>query len=345
MAQTRTQAKTVGELGEFALIDRIARLLPKPGPEVVIGIGDDCAGIRPTPGMLTLVTCDVQIEGRHFLRDRITPYQLGCRSAAINLSDIAAMAGRPRHATISLGLPPDIELVWVDDLYRGLAKEFTRYETSVIGGNISGSRDILIDITLLGEVAEGRAITRGGARPGDAVLVTGTLGDSALGRSIVLNDAKNPSDPLFASFLARHLTPTPRVREGLAIGATGHASAMIDISDGLAGDLGHICEMSHVGMHLFADRIPLSQGARTAASRLHVDGLQAALHGGEDYELAFTCAPQHVEAITQAVRSATGTSVTRIGEVVSGHGLRLVLPDGGERDEPARGWDHYKQEQ
>ncbi|MBI3744142.1 MAG: thiamine-phosphate kinase [Chloroflexi bacterium] len=338
MAQTRTQARTVGELGEFALIDRIVRLLPKPGAEVVIGIGDDCAAIRPTPGALTLVTCDVQIEGRHFLRDRITAYQLGRRSAAINLSDIAAMGGRPCHATISLGLPPDTELTWVDNLYRGLAEEFTRYETSVIGGNISGSRDLLIDITLLGEVAEGRAVTRCGAHRGDAVLVTGTLGDSALGRAVLLSKAKDLSAPL----LARHLTPTPRVREGLAIGATGHASAMIDISDGLAGDLGHICEMSHVGMRLFADRIPLSQDARTVASRLRVDALQAALHGGEDYELAFTCAPQHVDAITQAVRSATGTPVTRIGEVVSGHGFRLVLPDGSERDEPARGWDHYK---
>ena len=175
---TRAAAKTptVGELGEFALIDRIRRTLGE-ATGVAVGIGDDAAAVRPTPSKLLLATCDIQVEGRHFIKSRITPEQLGRRAAAVNLSDIAAMGGRPTHALVSLALPVSTEVEWVERLYEGLREGFAEHGAVVIGGNLSGSaREIVIDVTLHGEADEPALLRRSGARPGDAVLVTGTLG-------------------------------------------------------------------------------------------------------------------------------------------------------------------------
>ncbi len=342
MARAPSKPATIASLGEFGLIDRIAGLAPAQDPNLVVGIGDDCAAFRPTPGLLTLATCDVQVEGRHFLRQRIGPYELGRRSAAINLSDIGAMGGRPRYALVSLALPEATEVAWVDELYRGMREELGRFGAYVIGGNLSGSADgVVIDITLLGEVVQERMLLRSGARPGDAVLVTGRLGDSALGR-LALERAMGRTDAAAAKLVQAHLTPTPRVREGQAIAETGLGASLIDVSDGLAGDLGHICERSKVGARLEASRLPISKEAKAAAASLGVDVLPLALHGGEDYELIVTCKPGQASRLARAVEQATGTPLTQIGTITKGPGMTLVLPDGAERPLEPRGWDHYR---
>ena len=335
---TRAAAKTptVGELGEFALIDRIRRTLGDP-PDVALGIGDDAAAVRPAPGKLLLATCDIQVEGRHFIKARIAPEQLGRRAAAVNLSDVAAMGGRPAYALVSLALPADTEVDWVERLYDGLRDGFAEHGAVVIGGNLSGSSaEIVIDVTLHGEVDEHAMLRRSGARPGDAVLVTGALGAARAG--LLALDAGLAGES--ASVAARaHLLPTARVDEGLA--ASGLATAAIDVSDGFAADLGHLCEASGTGARIFADRLPVSPAAHGVAADLGFDPLLAALHGGEDYELIVTCAAAHTDALIEAVRRTTGTPLIAVGEITEAPGLRLVEPGGNERSLDSSGWDHF----
>ena len=341
MTRTASKTQTVADLGEFGLIDRIKAMLPRGNDRVALGIGDDTAALKTSPGMLLLATCDIQVEGRHFRLEHISPHQLGRRSAAINLSDIAAMGGRPTYALVSLALPQATEVAWVDELYRGLGDELGAHGALVVGGNLSGSaRDVVIDITLMGEVAEPMLVRRGGARTGDAVLVTGWLGESLLGR-LALERGLDSTTPAAARVIEAHLTPAPRVREGQAVAARKGATAMIDVSDGLAADLGHICSDSGVGARLVAGALPVSPEAREVAANLGVDAIEAALHGGEDYELLFTCPVDEAERTAADVVAATGTPVARIGEIVRGEGIELVTSDGSRSSVEPRGWDHF----
>lgn len=338
MSRAAAKTPTVGELGEFALIDRIRRTLGD-APDVALGIGDDAAAVRPTPGKLLLATCDIQVEGRHFIKARIGPEQLGRRAASVNLSDVAAMGGRPTHALVSLALPADTEVEWVERLYDGLRDGFAEHGAAVIGGNLSGSStEIVIDVTLHGEVDESAVLRRSGARPGDAVLVTGNLGAARAG--LLALDAGLSGEPADAAARA-HLLPTARVDEGLAIAGSGLATAAIDVSDGFAADLGHLCEASRTGARVFADRLPVSLAARDVAAELGFDPLLAALHGGEDYELIVTCASEHADALIDAVRRTTGTPLTAVGEIDEASGLRLVESGGNERLLDSAGWDHF----
>ena len=337
---TRAAAKTptIGELGEFALIGRIRRTLGN-APDVALGIGDDAAALRPTPGKLLLATCDIQVEGRHFIKARIGPEQLGRRAAAVNLSDIAAMGGRPTHALVSLALPADTEVEWVERLYDGLRDGFAEHGATLIGGNLSGSStEIVIDVTLHGEVDGPAMLRRSGARPGDAVLVTGALGAARAG--LLALDTGLAGESAAAAADA-HLVPTARVAEGLAIAASRLATAAIDVSDGFTADLGHLCEASGAGAQIFTNRIPISPAARDVAAELGFDPLLAALRGGEDYELIVTCPSPDADALIEALRRATGTPLTAVGEITEAPGLRLVEPNGRERPLDAAGWDHF----
>ncbi|MFQ6058852.1 MAG: thiamine-phosphate kinase [Anaerolineae bacterium] len=346
----------ISDIGEFGLIDRISRALPPLGPDVVVGVGDDVAVLCPPRSprrrgeagggeRLLLATCDIQLEGAHFLRDRITPYQLGRRALAINLSDIAAMGGTPTYALISLGLPSETEVAYVDALYAGLRAEAERAGMAIVGGNMSRSpQGLVVDIFLLGEVAPGHLMLRSGARPGDAVLVTGTLGDAAAGLALLLDDALQPDEAHTARVEAAFLTPTPRLAEGQAIARTGLATAMIDLSDGLASDVGHICQRSQVGVRIWAQRLPISPATRVVAALARRDPLDWALAGGEDYELLFTAPPEAVEPLTAAVVEATGTPVTTVGEIVPpSEGRVLVQADGRTTALEAVGWDHFRE--
>lgn len=334
----------VSALGEFPLIHRVAQRLPAYRPDVRVGVGDDVAVLEGDEGAYLLATCDIQVEGVHFLRDRITPYQLGRKAAAINLSDIAAMGGEPLHFLVSLALPPDTEVAWVDALYDGLREEASRYGADIVGGNMAKTGGpIVVDLFLLGQVPREHLLLRSGARPGDEVWVTGFLGNSAAGLALLLQPDLPVEEAAREAVLAAHLTPTPRVREGQAIARRGQATAMIDLSDGLSSDVGHICEESRVGVRLWAGSLPTSPAARQVARLAGKQAWQWALGGGEDYELCFTAPPGAGEELAAAVREATGTQVTQVGEILPEEGGRwLRLEDGSEVPLAEAGWDHFR---
>jgi thiamine-monophosphate kinase len=352
----------IGELGEFGLIERIRAALPFPGPNVIVGIGDDVAVLEACgdsastadaargpgasgAGSVWLATCDVQVEGAHFLRDAIPPRSLGRKSLAINLSDIASAGGIPRYALVSLGLPSDLEVGFIDELYAGLREAGSEFNVDIVGGNISRSRlGIFIDVFLLGQTMRENVVLRSGAAAGDRVLVTGTLGDAAAGVALLLTPEleKKTTASYAAAARARRDGPAPRVREGALIGSLRQASAMIDVSDGLAGDLHHICEKSGVSVRLFADALPVSAENRALARAARGDQWHFALHGGEDYELLFTAAPGRAETLAQRITSETGTPVSIIGEVLpAGKTAELVLADGKTLPLEESGWDHF----
>jgi thiamine-monophosphate kinase len=290
-----------------------------------------------------LATCDVQVEGAHFLRGAITPRSLGRKALAINLSDIASAGGRPRFALVSLGLPGDLETEFIDELYAGLREQGSAFGVDIVGGNISRSRlGMFIDVFLIGEAAREDVVLRSGASAGDLIMVTGSVGDAAAGVALLLDPTLKAEERYAEEATTRRDRPTPRVREGALIGSLHQASAMIDVSDGIAGDLRHICEKSAVSARLYAEKLPVSADNRALAGRAKGNEWHFALHGGEDYELLFTAAPDHAEQLAARITAETGTPVTVIGEITPAEEpFALVLPDGSSLPLTEAGWDHF----
>jgi thiamine-monophosphate kinase len=349
---------TIDKLGEFGLIDRIRAALPAHGPRVLTGIGDDVAVLEAAggagggeggaagrrPDTVWLATCDVLVEGSHFIRSRIPPKKLGRKSLAVNLSDVASAGGTPRFALVSLGLPPDLEVEFIDGLYEGLREEGSRHGVDIVGGNISRSRlGMFIDVFLLGDAPRDNVVLRSGARPGDRILVTGRVGDAAAGVALLLDPALKAAEPYASEAVERQFAPTPRVREGALIGALHQASAMIDVSDGIAGDLGHICERSGVSARLVAERLPAARENRALSLTARGSEWHFALRGGEDYELLLTVAPARAEELAGRITAETGTPVSIIGEVLPpDQPAELVLPGGEVVPLGGAGWDHFR---
>ncbi len=326
----------VAALGEFALIDRLRRLVPSTGPGVTTGIGDDAAVLRLSGDVLA--TCDAQVEGVHFARDLVPPADVGWRALAVNLSDIAAMGGTPRYALVSLVLSPATAVEMVEEIYAGLAEAATAHGVSVVGGNVSTtSGPLVIDVTLLGEA--GVAVRRSGARPGDGVWMTGAAGKAAGGLFLLRHpDVRVPDRDALVSAYRR---PVPRVAVGQALAATGLVTALVDTSDGTAQDLLHLIEASGAGVSLDLTRVPLPEGLTAVAHAAGVDPAAWALGGGEDYELLFTAAPEFAEA-APGLAQTTGVPLTRIGEVLpSDAGRWLVHPGGRRVPLVAPGWNHF----
>ncbi len=331
----------IGDVGEFPLIARLAEIVGRTRPDVAVGIGDDAAALDLGGEDLVLLTVDSQVEGRHFVRDRIQPQLLGRRLLAVNASDIAAMGGRPTHAVVSVVLPPELELAWVEALCAGLGEEADRLGVAVVGGNVARSGDgIVLDLTLVGRVARGHLLTRSGAKVGDLVLVTGSLGEAAAG--LYLSEHPEVAEPDRKALLARHLAPTPRVREGQVIAASGLATAMIDLSDGLAGDVGHVCDRSGVGVRIHAGSLPVSAAVRRVAEQAGKMPWELALFGGEDFELLFTAPPHAAEGLVTRIAAQTGTPASVVGEVLpAAAGRWLVLPEGRAVPLEPRGFTHF----
>jgi thiamine-monophosphate kinase len=321
-------------LGEFGLIERIAgQVADLPG--VVRGIGDDAAALTPSPGQLQLVTSDMLLEGVHFDLSYTPPELLGRKSLAANLSDIAAMGGRPRWFLLSLGLPADMSLEFMDAFVGGMLGLAGEHGVQLVGGDTCASRGgLVISVTLLGEQTAGSVVCRSGARPGDLICVTGTLGDAALG--LLELRAGRRDGPA----VGRHLDPAPRCREGLLLAEAGLPTAMIDVSDGLMGDLGHILESSRVGARIDTGRLPCSHYFLEAAAGLTAEPADLVLSGGEDYELLFTVPPGKMEHLPSAL-SGTGTQVTVVGEVTEVRGLQLLAPDGSVSMPRHHGFRHF----
>jgi thiamine-monophosphate kinase len=340
-------ADTIGDIGEFGLIRRISDLLNRDGirsERVTLGIGDDTASFLPRPGYEILVTCDALVEGRHFLFLHITPFDLGSRAMTVNISDIGAMGGRPVYALVSLGLKAEMLVYDVEEMYRGFLAELNPFNAAVIGGNLTKSQDgMFIDVTLIGEVEQGKGVRRSGARPGDAILITGYPGQSAAGLQLLLQRPDSP-ELLDHPLVKVYNRPTHRARLGEAIAETGCATAMIDTSDGFLGDLGHICEESRAGAQLFKARIPVSENLRQAAGALGRDPYDFFLGDSDDYELIITCGPEHVDLLCSVAARCGAVPVAEVGRITDAEGITLLLPGGDMRPLKSSSWDHFRVE-
>ncbi|MFH1480946.1 MAG: thiamine-phosphate kinase, partial [Pseudomonadota bacterium] len=338
--------QTLARIGEFGLIHRIREIIKREGiesPGVTLGIGDDTAAFLPRPGYELLVTCDAMVEGRHYLPRHITPFDLGRRAMTLNISDIGAMGGQPLYALVSLGLKGDTPVRDVEGLYRGFLAELNPFGASIVGGNITKvDYTPFIDITLMGEVEEGRVVRRSTAVNGDAILVTGYPGQAAAGLQLLLK--ARPDEDLRDHPLVRaYNCPSHRAREGRAVALSGLATAMIDTSDGFLGDLGHICEESGKGARLFEERLPLSGILKETAQRLGVDPYDLVLKDSDDYELIITCSADHVDRIRTCLGSLSDVTVTEVGRITDAReGIHLVHPDGSRSPLSPKGWNHFQ---
>ena len=322
----------VKNLSEFALIDRIASKFRKYKDDVLKGIGDDTAVVKLNKDKCLLYTCDALVSRVHFSEKYFTPYQIGRKAAAVNISDIAAMGGKPNHCLVSLFLSEGTTEKFIDELYQGLTEECNLYDIDIIGGNIAKSNQFIIDLFLIGEVSTNNLLLRSGAKVGDLVLVTGTLGDSATGLRLLQNPQLNISERDKKRLIFRHLRPTPRIKEGMFIAGSKKATSMIDISDGLSSDLLHICQASKVGVKLFTDKIPVSDSIK----------IDLALNGGEDYELCFTVPAKYASDISQKLEKETAIKVTIVGEIIPKiQGRWLVDSTGKKFPLKAKGWNHF----
>ena len=333
----------VREIGEFGLLGRISGMLAEQATGVVRGIGDDVAVLDASGPEYLLATCDIQVEGVHFTREAITPYQLGRKAVAINVSDIAAMGGDPRWALVSLAIPGSTEVGYVEELYRGMREQAALAGVSVVGGNLSRMESIIVvDFTLLGLVAPERLTLRSTARAGDAILLTGSPGESRAGLELILRPDLAVSSLSRQKLLERHLCPQPRLVEGQLLARSGQVTSMIDVSDGVIGDLCHICKASGKGAEIEAASIPVSPAICEAAQGAGVDWLEWVLSGGEDYELMFTSSPEAVRGLKKMLLDETGTSCVQIGRITAEIGEVWIRLADGKRIAPSvKGWDHF----
>ncbi|RZL61393.1 MAG: thiamine-phosphate kinase [Variovorax sp.] len=329
-------------MGEF---DLIARYFKRPAKRSPLGVGDDCALLAPAPGMQLAVSSDMLVEGRHFL-STVDPARLGHKALAVNLSDLAACGAKPLAFTLALSLP-SVDEAWLAGFSQGLFALAEAHGCELVGGDTTRG-PLNICITVFGEVPAGAALLRSGARPGDDVWVSGTLGDARLALEVFRGTLTLPAE-VFEAARLRMEQPTPRVALGLAL--RGIATAAVDLSDGLSGDLGHVLRASGVGARIDVDaavaRVGLlpevgadptgsghSAEARTALRRM------LAMSGGDDYELAFAAPAASRDAVEQAGQ-ASDTPVTRIGQIEVAPGLRLVHADGAPVTQRFRAFDHF----
>ncbi len=322
--KTTTNIKTLKDLGEAGIIRLIQGRVSQKLPSYVIkGIGDDCAVLKTSGDRVLLVTTDTLIEGIHFTDQTLSPEALGWKAIAVNISDIAAMGGTPRTAFLSIGLKAESKASFLESFMAGFNALAEKTGIVLAGGDtVECPSLVLVTITLLGDCLPGSVVYRSGARVGDDVWVTGPLGNAAGGLFVLRNKQAGASYG-YESLVRAHQKPVPRLDMGKALGESGLAHAMIDISDGISKDLGHICEQSGVGAVLQEASIPMSSelielaGARQKA-------LQWALHGGEDYELLFTASTADKEKVESLTAKLSGRPAVKVGTVIPGNGIFLA---------------------
>lgn len=346
----------LGDLGEFGLISRIAAEVSAV-EGVITGIGDDAAVTALTPGMQLLTSTDMLLEGVHFRHSWHDPYRLGRKSLAVSISDIAAMGAVPRWALLSLAIPAGCSLEVVDEFTKGFLAMAAEHGVALVGGDTCASRNgLVISVTIMGEQRPELIVRRCGACPGDDIWVTGTLGDAALALSLleggggkvnmddngIFTHTSPPSCQRSGSefLLSRLLNPTPRTKSGRMLAEAGLVTAMIDVSDGLLADFGHIAELSGVGGTLHLDALPTSGAFRTVSGKLSSFPHQMVLAGGEDYELCFTAHPERREKIAEIMKIC-GIGATPVGIVTKFPGVTVLQSDGSPYELTTSGFNHF----
>jgi len=338
---------------EFDFIERLRSLTAsrKHSTRILTGIGDDASIISELSTRELIVTTDLLVEGIDFHRPATPARLLGHKALAVSLSDIAAMGARPFWAFLSLGMPrQDWDSNFKDEFLEGFLALADHYGVTLTGGDVSETKEgIVIDSIVLGEVDKGAAIKRSGARAGDQIYVTGNLGGAAAGLKLIELGARvseppalagGPDDASIQSLLLRQLRPEPRVGWGIVLGEQQLASVMIDLSDGLSSDLNHLCKESSAGALINADMIPLEEDVKKLCGRRALDPLALALHGGEDFELLFTVAPEKVSRLPKKV---DGVPISRIGVINDQPGVILIREKNHEWQLQPQGYQHFKE--
>lgn len=327
----------IEELGEFGLIEQLSKVVAEAGVgqgrNLLIGIGDD-ASVWRGQGEVQLCTTDILVEGVHFDLETTTWRELGWKSLAVNLSDIAAMGGLPAYVVISLGLPSEVEVEQISELYSGMAQLAKEFNLLISGGDLTQAPLLIISPTVLGYAKRGRLLRRSGAKPGELIAVTGYLGSAAAGLRLLKEKLELGYESQL--FLRQaHLHPLPRIGEAQMLVREGIKVA-IDVSDGLLADLEHICQMSGVEARVWAESLPIHPVVKAAFGE---DSLSLALAGGEDYELLFVGSGKRVHRLKEVMP----TPVTIIGEIVAGEPGRVRVFEGGEPlSQRGKGWEHFK---
>ena len=312
---------------------------------VLVGPGDDAAVIEPERGTLEVLTTDALVEGIHFDTRFVPPDAVGHRALAVNLSDLAAMGAHPRAALLSLMLPPATDVAAVDGLLDGLLELAATHRVALIGGNITRSPGpFIVDVTAIGAIRPRRVLTRSGARPGDAVYVTGSLGDAAVGLRALqqaVHDAMGTVHACAPRGRERYLRPEPRVRAGMLLGRNRAATSCMDLSDGLADAVRQVCAASGVGMRIDADALPIGEEVRAWHREHGGDPIETALAGGDDYELLFTVKPASRGRFRAVQQQLGNLPITRIGEVTKG--LDVLIADAHHGARPlSSGFEHFR---
>ena len=338
--------RMVSALGEFGLISSITNTIVDcqlPPPQ---GIGDDAAILRPRSGYEWLLSKDLLIQGVHFDPKLCSYWDIGYKAVAVNVSDIAAMGGNPQYLLVGIAVPATTPVIDIRNFYRGLGSLCREYQIKVIGGDTCASRkDVFISLTIMGQVKTGQALCRKGAKVGDLIYVTETLGDSKAGLQLLQKRAQRPSGQLPKSvvrfLIQRHLHPTPRVSLSRELSKHQIATAAIDLSDGLSGDLRHICQASKVGAVIDLSNIPISHQCATYAQHNHEFLMNLALHGGEDFELLFTI-PQNKQKHLNRLATQLTQKVTHIGTIQHhNQGIQLKRQNGKSHVLHPHSYDHF----
>ncbi|NBC17401.1 MAG: thiamine-phosphate kinase [Bacteroidetes bacterium] len=337
----------ITEIGEFALIDRMGEVLgPAEDDSVLTGFTDDAAVYRIGDGRVHVATTDALIEAVHFDRTFIPMEHLGVKAMAVNVSDVVAMNAQPRYATIALGLPNNVSVEQVDALYRGLRQAAQAYGVTIVGGDTTAARFLTLSVTVIGEADEDAIVYRSGAQPGDVLCVTGDLGAAYAGLKLLLEQRQllqqegedyDPEDlSAFQYVVQRQLAPTAQlgiIRDWAERGVQPHA--LIDISDGLASEVHHVCRQSETGALVYATALPIALETRDAADRFREDVDLYALFGGEDYELLFTLPEDQLDRLDD-------TTFVAVGEVTpASAGVRVQTPEGDMVDLESGGYQHF----
>ena len=332
----------LARVGEFILIEGIKRnMANKYPPQVIEGIGDDCAVLCPSAEKDLIITTDTLVENIHFNTHWMDYYQIGGRAMAASLSDIAAMAGEPLGALLACSLPANRQREEFDLLLKGITTLGERYRCPLIGGDITRSvRGLFINITVIGEVDRGRALRRSNAKLGDEIWVTGWLGDSRAGLEY-LRHKPSLNKEIVAPVIDRFLQPVPRIEEARYLCERVMINSMIDISDGLSSDLRHICQASRVGAEITCSILPISYGAKTLAKNQGISPYDWALNGGEDFELCLTAEKGVLDYIVKDFEETFRLPITKIGIIVAGQDILLVEEEGRKYLLESRGYNHF----